>query len=79
LGSFRSCHGAYRHGSIPDVRLPDQSASCVGFAQLVGQPADDRNGRKGVAFGYFCQDETRPMSTETAEDLIGKVSLSGRR
>jgi hypothetical protein len=60
-------------------RLPGQSASCVGFAQQVGQPADDRNRRKGVAFGYFCQDETRPMSTEAAEDLIGKVSLGGRR
>jgi hypothetical protein len=60
-------------------RLPGQSVSCVGFAQPVGQPADDRNRRKGVAFGYFCQDEIRPMSTEAAEDLIGKVSLGGRR
>jgi hypothetical protein len=68
-------------GTVPYrmFRLPDQSASCVGFAQVIGQPADDRSGRKGLAFGYFCQDETRPMSTEVAEDLIGKVSLGGRR
>ena len=68
-------------GTVPYrmFRLPGQSASCVGFAQLIGQPADDRNGRKGVAFGYFCQDQARPMSTDTAEDLIGKISLGGRR
>ena len=68
-------------GTVPYrmFRLPDQSASCVGFAQVIGQPADDRGGRKGLAFGYFCQDDTRPMSADVAEDLIGKVSLGGRR
>ena len=30
------------------------------------------------AFGFFCHDNTRPMSTDDAEDLIGKVSLAGR-
>ena len=67
-------------GTVPYrmFRLPEQSASCIGFAQLIGQPADDRSGRKGMAFGYFCQNEARPVSEEAAEDLIGKVSLRGR-
>ena len=60
-------------------RLPGQSASCVGFRQLVGHSSDDRNRRKDVVFGYFCQSQGRPRSAATAEDLIASVSLTRPR
>jgi hypothetical protein len=57
-------------------RLPDRAASCVGFARALGQPADDRNHRKNAVFGYFCQDDTSPISPALAEDLIAKVAIA---
>lgn len=65
-------------GAVPYrmFRLVSSAASCAGFAQQVGQPADDTNHRKDVVFGYFCQAEAGPMAPAVAEDLIGKVSIA---
>jgi hypothetical protein len=70
------------HGSPVSYRmfrLPGQSANCVGFAQLIGQPADDANNAKNFLAGYFCESDARPMSATTVEGLISGVSLNRPR
>ena len=76
-----SGHVAAPGGAVPYrlFRLPDKSASCVGFRRLIGQPADDANHRKDVVFGFFCQTAGRPLSTASAEDLIATISLKQPR
>jgi hypothetical protein len=60
-------------------RETSHSLSCVGFSQTAGERPDDR-GRKGnLVFGYFCRDDSRPMTVGDAEELIGSVRIfSGR-
>ena len=57
-------------------RMPGQTTNCVGFAQLIGQPADDANHKKAIVFGYFCKSDPRPISASAAEDLISAISLT---
>jgi hypothetical protein len=68
-------------GTVPYrmFRIADQPVSCVGFSQSRGESSDDRGRKNDLVFGYFCQSNTRPMSAETASDLISRVSLVGRR
>lgn len=72
-----SGQAASRLGLVP-YRLfdvADQGLSCVGFSHTVGV-ADDRGRNSDLVVGYFCHDESRPMSAESAEDLIGQVSYA---
>jgi hypothetical protein len=74
-GSAASRLGAVRYRLFDVVGQP---FSCVGFGQTVGDTSDDRGRRSDVVAGYFCQENSRPMSAESAEDLIGRVSFAGR-
>jgi hypothetical protein len=49
--------------------VPDQGLSCVGFSHTMGE-TDDRGRNSDLAVGDFCHDESRPISAESAEDLI---------
>jgi hypothetical protein len=72
---------AGRAGGVPYriFRIAGQPVSCVGFGQPRGESSDDRGRKSDLVFGFFCQSDARPMSAETASDLISKVSLTGRR
>ena len=59
--------------------IAGQPVSCVGFGQPRGESSDDRGRKSDLLFGFFCQSDARPMSSATASDLIGRVSLSRRR
>jgi hypothetical protein len=75
-----SGRAASRLGYVPYrlFQVVDGPFSCVGFGLTVGESPDDL-GRKGdLVVGFFCHDASRPMSTDGAEELIGKVSLAGR-
>jgi hypothetical protein len=56
-----------------------QPFSCVGFGQAQGESSDDRGRKSNLLFGYFCQRDARPMTAETASDLISSASLSRAR
>jgi hypothetical protein len=60
-------------------RVAGQPLSCVGFAQYTGESHDDRNRKRNAVFGYFCRDESRGMTTESAEELLARVKLTGAR
>jgi hypothetical protein len=57
-------------------RVAGQPLSCVGFAQYTGESHDDRNRKRNAVFGYFCRDESRGMTTQSAEELLARVKLS---
>ena len=56
-------------------RFADQPGSCVGFSQTVGETHDGRGRKRNLVIGYFCYDESRPLSAVAAADLIGKISF----
>ena len=60
-------------------RVAGEPFSCVGFSQLSGESYDDLGRKRDLVFGFFCQDDSRPMSGSAAEELIGKISVGGRR
>ena len=64
------------HAQYRLFQLAGQPLSCVGFAQMAGESGDDAHRKPNAVFGYFCQDDLRPMTTESAEDLIARVKLS---
>jgi hypothetical protein len=68
-------------GNVPYrlFNVVDEPFSCVGFGQTVGESSDDLGRKRDLVFGFFCHDDSRPMSTDAAEELIGRVSLAGRR
>jgi hypothetical protein len=53
-----------------------QPLSCVGFAQPAGWSSDDRHRKPNAVFGYFCRDDSRPMTTESAEELLAQVKMT---
>jgi hypothetical protein len=57
-------------------RVEGQPLSCVGFAQYTGESPDDRGRKRNAVYGYFCRDESRGMTTESAEELLARVKLS---
>lgn len=59
--------------------VADGPFSCVGFGQTVGESSDDMGRKRDLVFGFFCRDNSRPMSTDAAEELIAEVSLAGQR
>jgi hypothetical protein len=72
---------ASRFGSVPYrmFAIDGQPVSCVGFGRSRGESSDDRGRKSDLVFGYFCQSDARAMSAATAAELIGSVTLSGRR
>jgi hypothetical protein len=54
--------------------IADQPLSCVGFAQTEGT-SDDSGNRPNAVFGYFCRDESREMTPQSAEELLAQVKL----
>jgi hypothetical protein len=60
-------------------RVVEQPLSCVGFAQYVGQSPDDRGRKRNAVFGYFCRDDSRPMTPQSAEEWLAQVKLTGGR
>jgi hypothetical protein len=57
-------------------RVAGQPLSCVGFAQYTGESHDDRGRKRNAVFGYFCRDEPRGMTTQSAEELLAQVKLT---
>jgi hypothetical protein len=57
----------------------DEPLSCVGFGQTIGDRPDDRGRKRDLVIGFFCQDNSRPMSADSAEELIRNVSLTWYR
>ena len=55
--------------------IDGQPLSCAGFAQTVGETRDDRLRKNKLVFGYFCRDESRPMTSQYVEELLGQVKL----
>jgi hypothetical protein len=66
-----------RIGYIPYrlFQIDGQPLSCAGFAQTVGETRDDRLRKNNLVFGYFCRDESRPMTSQEVEELLGQVKL----
>jgi hypothetical protein len=56
-------------------QIADQSLSCVGFAMTFGSP-DDANRKPNALYGYFCRDDSRPMTTASAAELLAQVRLT---
>jgi hypothetical protein len=55
--------------------IDGQPVSCAGFTQTVGETRDDRLRKRNLVFGYFCRDESRPMTSQYVEELLGQVKL----
>jgi|SRR5919108_2897296 hypothetical protein len=68
-------------GTVPYrlFNVVDESLSCVGFGQTIGERTDDRGRKSDLVVGVFCHDDSRPMSVDSAEELISNVSLAGHR
>jgi hypothetical protein len=68
-------------GSVPYrlFNVVDEPLSCVGFGQTIGDSPDDRGRKRDLVVGFFCQQDSRPMSVDSAKELISNVSLAGRR
>jgi hypothetical protein len=68
-------------GTVPYrlFNVVHQPLSCVGFGQTIGERSDDRGRKSDLVVGVFCHDDSRPMSVDSAEELISNVSLAGRR
>jgi hypothetical protein len=68
-------------GAVPYrlFNVVDESLSCVGFGQTIGERTDDRGRKSDLVVGVFCHDASRPMSVDSAEELISNVSLAGHR
>ena len=68
-------------GTVPYrlFNVVDEPLSCVGFGQTIGERTDDRGRKSDLVVGVFCHDDSRPMSVDSAEELISNVSLAGRR
>jgi hypothetical protein len=60
-------------------RVVGRPIDCVGFSQHVGDTSDDLGRKSDLVFGYFCREDPRAMTTEAAEELIGKVSVTHHR
>jgi hypothetical protein len=56
-------------------RLVDQPFDCVGFSDTFGETNDGAGWKRKLVTGYFCYDETRPLSHGTTESLIRQVSV----
>jgi hypothetical protein len=56
-----------------------QPLSCVGFAQPAGWSSDDGHRKPNAVFGYFCRDDSRQMTTQSAEELLARVKMTGGR
>ena len=46
---------------------------------IIVETSDDRGRKSDLIYGFFCHDDSLPMSSDAAEELIGKVSLGARR
>ena len=57
--------------------IDGQPFSCAG-SRTRGETRDDRLRKHNLVFGYFCRDESRPMTSQSVEELLGQVKL-GRR
>jgi hypothetical protein len=55
-------------------RLVGQPFDCVAISQSFGL-GDDRDRKPNLIAGYFCYDETSPLSHDTAADLIRQVTV----
>ena len=68
-------------GGVPYrmFKIVGRPVSCVGFGQPHGESSDDRGRKSDLVFGFFCQSDARPLSAESATDLISRVSLSRAR
>jgi hypothetical protein len=75
-----SGRAASRLGQVPYrmFEVVDGPFSCVGFGLTVGESSDDLGRKKDLVVGFFCRDDSRPISTDEAEELIREVSLAGR-
>jgi hypothetical protein len=49
--------------------------SCVAFSQGAGNVGHGPDFKSSLIYGYFCRDELRPLTAESARELV--VSVSG--
>jgi hypothetical protein len=56
-------------------RLVDQPFNCVGFSDTFNDMNDGAGWKRKLVIGYFCYDESRPLSQEAAAELIRQVSV----
>ena len=55
-------------GSVPYrlFNVVDEQLSCVGFGRTICDSPDDRGRKRDLVVGFFCQQDSRPMSVDSA-------------